>query len=120
MDDKEKCGCGSHDHDEECGCGNHHHHDGDCDCEQDTLLITLDDDTEVECNVIGIFEVGDKEYIALLPLDDETVLLYQYEDTDDNVNLSSIEDDDEFKAVTDAFFELYNDDGDFAVDEEEE
>lgn len=98
MDENEKC---------------NHNHGDDCDCENDTLVITLDDDTEVECNVIGIFEVEDKEYIALLPIDDETVLLYQYSETDDNVELSSIEDDDEFKAVTDAFFELYNEDEEF-------
>lgn len=95
-----------------------HNHGEDCDCENDTLVITLDDDTEVECNVIGIFEVEDKEYIALLPIDDETVLLYQYDETDDNVELSSIEDDDEFKAVTDAFFELYNEDEEFEADAE--
>lgn len=104
MEDSVKCG---HDHNEEC------------DCENDTLLITLDDDTEVECNVIGIFEVNDKEYIALLPIDDETVLLYNYEETEDNVELTSIEDDNEFKSVTDAFFELYNDNEEFEELEED-
>ncbi len=90
---------------------NTHCHDENCDCghEHDTLLITLDDDTELECNVIGIFEVNDKEYIALLPIDDDSVLLYQYSEEGENVELTSIEDDDEFQEVTDAFFELYND-----------
>jgi len=86
-----------------------HCHDENCNCEHDTLLITLDDDTELECNVIGIFEVNDKEYIALLPIDDDSVLLYQYSEEDESVELTSIEDDDEFQEVTDAFFELYND-----------
>lgn len=81
-------------------------------CEHDTLLITLDDDTEIECNVIGIFEVNDKEYIALLPIDDDSVLLYQYSEEEDSVELTSIEDDDEFQEVSDAFFELYNEDAD--------
>lgn len=81
-------------------------------CEHDTLLITLDDDTEIECNVIGIFEVNDKEYIALLPIDDDSVLLYQYSEEDDSVELTSIEDDEEFQEVSDAFFELYNEDAD--------
>lgn len=98
---------------------NHNHvHDENCEC--DTLVITLDDDSEVECNVIGIFEVDDKEYIALLPIEEETVLIYQYQETKDSVELTSIEDDDEFKAVTDAFFELYNEDDDFQLTSEEQ
>lgn len=95
-----------------------HEHTENCDCENDTLLITLDDDTELECNVIGIFEVDDKEYIALLPIDEETVLIYQYNETDDNVELTSIEDDNEFKTVTDAFFELYNEDDEYEVNDD--
>lgn len=93
-------------------------HEEECDCENDTLIITLDDDTEVECNVIGIFEVDNKEYIALLPIDEETVLLYGYSENEDNVELTSIEDDDEFEAVTDAFFELYNDENELESETE--
>lgn len=34
-----------------------------------TVTLTLDDGTDLECVVLTIFEAGDKEYIALLPLD---------------------------------------------------
>ncbi len=112
MSEEEKFECG-------CGCGHEHHHD-DCDCGcEHTMILTLDDGTEMECNVIGIFEVGDKEYIALLPIDDETVLIYQYEETEENVELSLIEDDEEYEEVTKAFFEIFNDEGDFEAEEEE-
>ena len=38
-----------------------------------------------------------KEYIALLPEEDETVLIYQYKELDDEeFELLTIEDDDEF------------------------
>ena len=60
---------------------------GDCSsCGGDgvTVTLTLDDDSTVECAIVGIFDGGDKEYIALLPLDengqneDGEVYLYRY------------------------------------------
>ena len=80
--------------------------------EQTTVTLTLEDDTEVECMVLTIFPAGDREYIALLPMDsvDEDegeVYLYRYEeDADGNPNLTNIEDDDEYETVADAFDEL--------------
>lgn len=113
MSEEEKFECS-------CGCGHEHHHDDDCDCGcEHTMILTLDDGTEMECHVIGIFEVGDKEYIALLPIDDETVLIYQYDETEENVELSLIEDDEEYEEVTKVFFEIFNDEGDFEAEEEE-
>ncbi len=35
--------------------------------EEMTVTLTLDDDSEVECVVLTIFEAGDRDYIALLP-----------------------------------------------------
>ena len=99
----EKCGC---------GCGHDHDHDME-DQELDTMTLTLDDDTEIECAVLGVFQVEDiegKEYIALLPEDDETVLIYEYKELDgDEVELLTIEDDDEFDKVSAAFDSLFDD-----------
>ena len=39
--------------------------------EEMTVTLTLDDGKELECVVLTIFPAGDKEYIALLPMDDE-------------------------------------------------
>ena len=39
--------------------------------EEMTVTLTLDDGKELECVVLTIFPAGDKEYIALLPIDDE-------------------------------------------------
>ena len=50
--------------------------------------------------------------------DDETVLIYQYEETEEDVALSLIEDDEEYEEVTNAFFEIFNDEGDFEAEEE--
>ena len=84
------------------------------------LNIVLEDGEELPCEVIGIFEVEGKEYIALLPEDDDRVLLYIYNEIgDDDVDLQNIEDDAEFETVTEAFWEIFGDEDFEAVDEEE-
>ncbi len=103
------CGCG-HDHDHDCGCENNN-----CTCEQEmeTMVLTLDDDTELECEIVGIFDVDGyegKEYIALLPIEDETVFLYQYVEKGDDFELLNIENDEEFNDVSDAFYDYFGDD----------
>lgn len=75
------------------------------------VTLTLDDDTEVECIVITIFEADGKDYIALLPIDDENedegeVYLYRYsEDAEGNPILDNIESDEEYEVVADRFDE---------------
>lgn len=80
--------------------------------EETTVTLTLDDDTTLECVVINIFQAGEKEYIALLPMEgpaaeEGEVYLYRYsEDADGQPNLENIEDDEEFDIVSDAFDEM--------------
>ncbi|WP_398439413.1 DUF1292 domain-containing protein [Sedimentibacter sp.] len=113
------CGCGDgcdHDHDEcECGCGH----------EEDIMTITLEDGTEVECAIIAIFPVGEKDYIALLPLVNEEegeVYLYGFEEYEDgSFELLTIESDDEYEEVTKAFDEILDEaEMDELLDEDEE
>ena len=78
--------------------------------EEVTVTLTLDDDTELECAVLTIYEVDGKEYIALLPMNDEEnedgdVYLYRYAEVDGEPTLENIEDDDEYEAAADAFDE---------------
>ena len=77
-----------------------------------TLELTLDNDEVVECAILTLFEAGGKEYIALLPLnedgetEDGDVYLYRYtEDADGEPELENIEDDDEYEIAADAFDE---------------
>ena len=80
--------------------------------EEMTVTLTLDDGTELECVVLTIFEAGEKEYIALLPLDGREaeggeVYLYRYvEDINGNPDLENIDSDEEYEIVADAFDEL--------------
>ena len=77
-----------------------------------TVTLTLHDDTEVECVVLTIFNAGEHEYIALLPMEgadseEGEVYLYRYSETEDGTpNLDNIEDDDEYEIVAEAFDEL--------------
>ena len=67
-----------------------------------TVTLTLDDDTEVECVVLTVFNAGEHEYIALLPMEgadseEGEVSLYRYSEPEDGTpNLDNIEDDDEY------------------------
>ncbi|WIV13930.1 DUF1292 domain-containing protein [Proteiniborus sp. MB09-C3] len=84
------------------------------------MTLTLDDGTDMECQVLGVFGVEDEEYIALLPLDDENVLLYKYGETEEGIELENIEDDSEYELVVEAFYELFGDDEDDYDEEEDE
>ena len=72
--------------------------------------LTMEDDTEVECAILTIFPVDAKEYIALLPLDEEgqnhdgEVYLYSFTRTAEGAPmLSNIESDEEYNKAAIAF-----------------
>lgn len=87
-----------------------------------TVILTMDDDTELECDIIAIYSANDREYIALLADDDEeeeSILIYRFIDhgDDEAPELVNIEDDDEYDAAADALDELL-DEAEFYEDEE--
>lgn len=114
MDEQNKdCGCNTpHNHDDECGCGCGHDHEHGHEVE--LLRLVLDDETEMDCYVLGVYEVKGKNYIALLPTEEEQVLLYEYNETEDGIELINIEDDAVFEEVARAFeeAELNEEEGD--------
>lgn len=87
-----------------CGSNMDEHH---------TITLTMEDDTEVECAILTIYPLGEKEYIALLPLDENgqnqngEVFLYAFSRTaDGDPMLANIEDDDEYEKAAEAFDEI--------------
>ncbi len=93
-----------------------------------TVELELDDDSKVTCAIVTILTVNDKDYIVLLPLDDDgqssegEVWFYGYKEdaNDPNVEpeLIYIESDDEYEAVADAFDEyLDNEEFDLLADD---
>ena len=77
-----------------------------------TLTLEMEDGESVDCIVLAIFPMEEKQYIALVPVDqaeqeDGDIFLYAYsEDEDGQPVLDNIEDDDEFEAVCDRFDEI--------------
>ena len=79
--------------------------------EEITVTLTVDNDEVLECAVLTIYEAGGRQYIALLPLDENgeeegDVYIYRYIETDpENPDLENIEDDEEYEIAADAFDE---------------
>lgn len=85
-----------------------HHHDHDHDHEEDDadfLTLEFDDGEEVECEIMGVFEVEGKEYIALIPNDGtDDVYIYGYKEVgEEEFELIDIDDDEEFQKVAKEF-----------------
>lgn len=104
MEENKGCGCG-HDHDSkgcgsDCGCGHDH--------EEPVIYVTFEEeDREVACDVLGIFEVDDVEYIALAPQDEDDVLIYRYSENGEDIQLDEIASDEEYEKVAAEFDDLF-------------
>ncbi len=99
MEENKSCGCG-------CGC--------DCEDEEAEIIVFEDENGKEESfEVIGVFEVEEKEYIALQSQEDSSILLCKYiEKENGDYEVEEIESDEEFNKVSDAF--------DALVEEEDE
>lgn len=108
-----------HVHDENC---NHDHDHG---IELETIILTFEDDQgndeEVECGVLGIFDVEEDSYIALVVPEgdgegdlEDTFYIYRYsEEEDGSPVLDVIEGEEEFERVNEEF------DKQFLLDDED-
>ncbi|MDP8220973.1 MAG: DUF1292 domain-containing protein [Candidatus Stygibacter frigidus] len=74
--------------------------------DQEEYFLTLDfDGEEVECAIIDEFEMDGKNYIVLLPEDEEEAYIYSYTETEDGeMTLDNLEED-EFKKAADFYME---------------
>ncbi len=118
MEENKNCGCG-------CGCGEEENtlahgccgEDDGCGCgcgeemEESIIYVTFDDedDTEVACSVLDIFECNGREYIAIAPKaevdgeDEAEVYFYRYSEDGEEVKLDDIETDEEWNDVAELF-----------------
>lgn len=83
--------------------------------EQQFMILKFDDGEEVECEIMGIFDAGDKEYIALIPDSGKSddVYIYGYDEEEfEKGGLIDIEDDEEFETAVKAFEEIVGTDED--------
>ena len=90
--------------------------------EEMTVTLNLTDGTTVTCAIVTILTVREKDYIVLLPLEEDgenhdgMVWFYRYYENEENPDeepvLEYIEDDEEYEIVSDAFDE-YLDNAEF-------
>lgn len=87
--------------------------------EMDDIRVTLElDEGDVECRILTIFEACNRDYIALIPLDqdgnddeEKGVYIYRYyEDEKGLPSLEYIEDEAEYEIASDRFDELLDED----------
>ena len=70
------------------------------------IPVEMEDGNQIECEVLAIFPVGGRQYIALIDKDndDSDIWLYRFVPVgDEEFNIEDIEDDTEFELVEDAF-----------------
>ena len=87
--------------------------------ENESLRFILEDEAgeEQEYEVIGTCTLGERDYIALLPVDDEedgVKLLGFHAGEDDELLLDPIEDEEEYDEAAKAFEDIFN--GNIPVD----
>ena len=73
------------------------------------IPIEMEDGSEVECEVLAIFPVNGKQYIALIDKDNEDNDIWMYRFVpvgEEEFNIEDIEDDKEFEKVEDAFNQM--------------
>lgn len=81
------------------------------------VTLELDDGSTAECAILTILEISDKDYIVLIPVDENDepieegeVYIYRYfEDEDGNPSLENIDNEEEFERVSEAFDEFLDD-----------
>lgn len=83
--------------------------------EADDIRVTLNlEEGDIECSILTIFDVDDKDYIALSPLDkngnenpDGEIYLYRYHEDEQGLpSITYIADEEEYEAAADRFDEL--------------
>jgi hypothetical protein len=78
--------------------------------ELDTITLEFDDGVVMETEVLGVFESGGRDYIALMPEDgSDDVYIYGYKETEDGSDefeLIDIEDEKEFSDAVATFEKL--------------
>ena len=99
--------------------------------DEELVTLTMEDGSEVNCEIVALYPYEEEFYIALLPVNGEdagknTVYIYRYaEDENGEPVLENIENEEEYQAAADAFDEFmesdeYDDDFDDDFEGEED
>lgn len=80
--------------------------------ESEFITLEYEDGGSERCEVVGVFDVNEKDYIALVPdSDQDNVYLYGYDEHEDGTfSLIDIEDEEEFATVAETYDALLEED----------
>ena len=83
--------------------------------EIDTIMIPLEDGSEMECAIMDEFEAEGRNYMVLSPIEGEDEIgedeyLYRYEEDGDDVILSYIDDEEELARISELYSEMCEED----------
>jgi len=81
-----------------------------CTNEAEMITLEFDNGEAQECEVLGVFDLDGKEYIALAAEDDDVYLYLYHELDEDGFELLDITDDAEFEKVCAEFERLMEED----------
>ena len=71
------------------------------------IITLLLENGETKCEVLAVFDEGDRQYIALLPLGDTEIIIFRcFEAETGFAELENIDDDEEYMAAAEAFSKL--------------
>jgi hypothetical protein len=110
MTDKEIKNCNCEEHDG-CDCGD--------DCESNVITLDLEDGPH-DFNILSMVELKGKKFLALSEVGSMEYDIFQMTEDGDSIELSYVEDDDDFNAVADEFDKIFSSEMDDEEDEEEE
>jgi|SRR6056297_586929 uncharacterized protein YrzB (UPF0473 family) len=72
------------------------------------LTLEWEDGSAVECEIIDQIDLDGKQYIALLPRDEDQAIIFSYKEIAGEIELGNLEDE-EFKKVSEAFMADFTD-----------
>lgn len=87
---------------DECGCGHDHGVE-----DMHTIVMTNEDGSEMEFDILGTLEHKTKKYIALLP---RNFMVYEYVDKGEGMELIDIEDEKLMQEIGEKFEGIFTQD----------
>ena len=73
------------------------------------IILTDDNNKEVEFNIIDTFGVDDKDYAALEPIDEDFILILEMIKDKDSISFKAISNDREFDEIAKIYEDMKED-----------
>ncbi|MGI6211638.1 MAG: DUF1292 domain-containing protein [Anaerovoracaceae bacterium] len=90
--------------------------------EEDIITLEFEDGSSIQCEIMGVFDCDDHDYIALIPEDgSDDVYIYAYQEYDDGTfEINDIEDDKVFEKAVREFEKIMEENEEEEEEEEDE